>query len=77
MKKRVTDEDVAKAIGERAEQIRSEMDYEFRVAMSQMWIAEKDFIATLDKEQMKLYSEFEKKREEFYDIAKELYQRKF
>ena len=24
-----------------------------------------------------MYSEFEKKREEFYDIAKELYQRKF
>jgi hypothetical protein len=77
LKKRVTDEDVAKAIGDMAEQIRSEMDYEFRVAMSQMWIAEKDFIETLNEEQMKLYSEFEKKREEFYDIAKELYQRKF
>ena len=77
MKKRVTDEDVAKAIGDMAEHIRSEMDYEFRVARSQMWIAEKDFIETLNEEQLKLYSEFEKKREEFYDIAKELYQRKF
>ena len=41
MKKKVTNDDVAEVIGEIAEKIRSDMDYDYRVAESQMYIAEK------------------------------------
>lgn len=77
MRKKVTDEEVGKFIGELADKIRSEMDYDFRVAQSQMWIAEKDLVETLDERQQVLYLEFCQKRSAFIDIAKELYQRKF
>ena len=36
MKKKVTNDDIAKLIGEVAQKIRDEMDYDFRVAQSQM-----------------------------------------
>ena len=77
MKKKVTNDDVAKLIGEVAQQIRDEMDYDFRVAQSQMWIAENDLIDSLDENQKKLYEDFRKKREEFYAIAQEIYERKY
>ena len=77
MRKKVTNEEVGKAIGQMAEQIRSELDYEFRVAYSQMCIAEKDLVETLDKTQKELYDDFYKKRETFYLAASEVYKKKF
>ena len=64
-------------MGAVADKIRSDMDYEFRVAQSQMWIAENDLVDALDEKQQSLYKEYADKREEFFRIAKELYQRKF
>lgn len=77
MKKKVTNEEVGEAIGKIAEKIRDEMDYEFRVAQSQMWIAENDLVDALTEDQHELYRDYNEKREYFYKIAKELYQRKF
>ena len=77
MKKKVTNDEVAKAIGKLAEEIRSEMDYDFRVAQSQMWLAENDLVDTLDEKQKVLYNDFCEKRNRFYAIAEELYKRKF
>ncbi len=77
MKKRVSNEEVAQAINIIAEKIRSDLDYNFRVAQSQLQIAENDLVDSLDEKQKKLYEEFAKKRSEFYEIAKEIYQRKF
>lgn len=77
MKKKITNEEIGNAIGKMAEKIRDEMDYDFRVAQSQMWIAENDLVESLDEKQRKLYDDFYKKREKFYYIASELYKRKF
>ena len=77
MKKKVTNEEVGEAIGKIAEKIRSDMDYEFRVAQSQMWIAENDLIDALEEKQHEAYNNYRDKRETFFKIAGELYQRKF
>ena len=77
MKKKFTNEEVGQVIGKMAEKIRDEMDYEFRVAQSQMWIAENDLVNALTEEQYKLYKDYSEKRNNFYKIAKELYTRKF
>lgn len=77
MKKKVTNEEVGQVIGEMAEKIRSDMDYEFRVAQSQMWIAENDLVDALDEKQHDAYRNYAEKREAFFKIAGELYQRKF
>ena len=77
MKKKFTNEEVGQMIGKMAEKIRDEMDYEFRVAQSQMWIAENDLVNALTEEQYKLYKDYSEKKDYFYKIAKELYTRKF
>lgn len=77
MKKKVTEEEVGQIIGKIAEKIRDDLDYEFRVAQSQMWIAENDLIDALDETQHELYRNYSEKREFFYKIAAEIYQRKF
>ena len=77
MKKKFTDEEIGQVIGKMAEKIRSDMDYDFRVAQSQMWIAENDLVDSLDEKQHALYRDFVEKRQYFFDLAKELYVRKF
>ena len=76
MKKKFTNEEVGQAIGKIAEEIRSDMDYEFRVAQSQMWIAENDLVDSLNESQHQLYLDYSEKRNTFFKIAKELYERK-
>ncbi len=77
MKKKFTEEEIGEMIGKVAEKIRSDMDYEFRIAQSQMWIAENDLVDSLDEKQQELYKDFRDKRDAFFQIAQELYQRKF
>ena len=77
MKKKVTNEEFGELFGKIAEKVRDDMDYEFRVAQSQMWIAENDLIDSLDEKQQALYRDFSEKRDTFYKIAKDLYERKF
>ena len=77
MKKKVTNEEVAKAIGTMANQLRTEMDFDMRVKQSQMWLAEDELVKSLNEKQLELYKDFYQKREAFYDIAKEMYERKF
>ena len=77
MKTKVTNEMVGELIGKMAEEVRSEMDKEFRIAYSQMGIAENDLIESLNAEQLKLYNDYKAKKEAFYQIASELYKRKF
>ena len=77
MKKKVTNEEVGQVLGEVAEKIRDDLDYEFRVAESQMWIAENELVDTLNEAQQKLYLEYCEKRNTFYKLAQEIYQRKF
>ncbi len=77
MKKKITDEEIGQVIGKIAEKIRNDMDYEFRVAQSQMWIAENDLVDALNESQYELYRDYAEKRNTFFKIAKELYQKKF
>ena len=74
MKKKATNEEISKKIGEMANQVRDEIDYEFRVAYSQMCLAENDLYESLDEEQRKLYEIYREKRETFYDKANVKYQ---
>ncbi len=77
MKKKVTNEEVGETLGKIADKVRSDMDFNFRVSRSRMWIAETELIESLNEKQRALYDEYRKERDAFYDIAKELYQRKF
>ena len=77
MKKKFTNEEVGEAIGKIAEKIRDDMDYQFRVAQSQMWIAENDLVDSLNESQHELYKDYSEKRNAFFKIASELYKRKF
>ena len=77
MKKKITNEQVEQFIKKLAQDLRDEMDYDFRVAQGQMWLAENDLINSLDQNQLKLHQIYRERREDFYKIANELYQRKF
>lgn len=77
MKKKVTNDEVGEVIGKIAEKVRDDMDYQFRVAQSQMWIAENDLVDSLQESQYELYRDYSEKRNAFFKIAKELYERKF
>ena len=77
MKKKVTNEEVGKVIEKIAEKVRSDMDYEFRVAQSQMWIAENELMDALEESQYDVFKNYAEKRDAFFKIAKELYERKF
>ena len=77
MKKKVTNEEVGEILGKIAEKVRDDMDYEFRVAQSQMWIAENDLVDALTEDQHEVYRNYNEKRNVFFQIAKELYERKF
>ncbi len=77
MKKKFTNDEIGQVIGRIADKIRSDMDYKYRIAESQMLLAENDLIDSLKGEQIELYSDFAQKREDFYCIAKELYEKKF
>lgn len=77
MRKKVTDEEIAKIIGELADRLRSEMDHEFGVAISHMWLAERELVDSLNPEQLKLFEEYSEKRDLCAQLARERYQRKF
>ena len=77
MKKKVDNEQVEKFIAMMAEKIRDEMDYDFRVAQGQMYIAENDLVDSLNENQYNLYKDYAQKREAFFAIARELYERKY
>jgi hypothetical protein len=76
MKKKVGNQDVAQFIQQIVDKLRSDMDYDFRVAESQMNFSEKDLVNTFTKEQKVLYEEFCQKRQVFFDFASQIYQRK-
>ena len=77
MKKKIAKEEVGKIMGEIADKIRRDMDYEFRVAQSQMCMAENDLVDALHENQYDLYRDYAEKRNAFFRIAEELYERKF
>ena len=77
MRKKPTDEEIATFLCDIAEKIKSDIDFDFRVAQGQMWIAEKDLVVTFTAEQKQLYQHFCQKRDEFYNIAQELYVKRF
>ena len=77
MKKKVTNDEVGEILGKMAEKVRDDMDYAFRVAQSQMWIAENDLVDALTEDQHEIYRNYNEKRNAFFQIARELYQRKF
>jgi hypothetical protein len=77
MKKKFTDEEIGQIIGKVAEKSREEMDFDFRVAESQMQLAENELAESLNEEQLKLYKSFCEKRKVFYEIASEIFERKF
>ena len=76
MKRKVTQEEVEQILEKMAEKVRDDLDFEFRVAESQMWIAENDLVDSLTEDQHELYRDYSEKRNYFFQLAKELYERK-
>ena len=77
MKKKFTQEEVERVLEKMAEKVRDDLDYEFRVAESQMWIAENDLVDSLNESQHELYRDYSEKRNHFFQLAKEIYKRRF
>ncbi len=77
MKKRVTNAEIGEFIGELAEEIRCDMNSDFDYAKCQMNIAEDELVKSLDQKQKALYDDFCEKRKAFFDIASQIYKRKF
>ena len=75
MKKKVTNDEKIQVIGEMAEKLRNYLDCEFRIAESQMLIAENDLVAVLTENQYEAYQNYVEKREAFFKIASEIYKR--
>lgn len=76
MERRLTDEEIGKAIGVLAEKVKLEMDFELKVAKSEMIIAENELFLSLNEEQKKLFNIYRKRKEIFFDIAEQMYKRK-
>ena len=77
MKRKVTEEEIKKFIAKMTEEITTEMNNNYHDARIEMLSAERELVNTLDKKQLDLYNEFAMKRELFYSIAKEKYEKKF
>ena len=58
------------------EQDIKELEKELDGFHERMHLAEKNLARSLDKKQRELYKEFCKSREEYFNIAREVYQRK-
>ena len=56
---------------------RAEVIDGFYVAQARMYVIEKKLVKTFTKEQKALYDEYAKRRDLFYAIAGEIYQKKF
>ena len=76
MERRLTDEEIGKAIGSLAEKVKLEMDFELKVAESEMMFAENELFLSLNEEQKKLFNIYRKRKEIFFDIAEQMYKRK-
>ena len=76
MERRLTDEEIGKAIGVLAEKVKLEMDCELKVAKSEMMFAENELFLSLNEEQKKLFDIYRKRKEIFFDIAEQMYKRK-
>ena len=76
MERRLTDEEIGKAIGALAEKVKLEMDFELKVAKSEMLFAENELFLSLNEEQKKLFDIYRKRKEIFFDIAEQMYKRK-
>ena len=76
MERRLTDEEIGKAIGSLAEKVKLEMDFELKVAKTEMMFAENELFLSLNEEQKKLFNIYRKRKEIFFDIAEQMYKRK-
>ena len=77
MKKKATNEDVKKLIGGIVKEINEEQEKEFRLAQCLMDIAENKLIQSLNSDQRALFDEYCQKRTAYYDIAREIYVKKY
>ena len=76
MERRLTNEEIGKAMGSLAEKVKLEMDFELKVAESEMIFAENELFLSLNEEQKKLFNIYRKRKEIFFDIAEQMYKRK-
>jgi hypothetical protein len=60
-----------------AEKVREQIMDDYILAKANMWIAEKALLKSLSEEQIPLYEEFYNRRSYFYEVAGEIFQKKF
>lgn len=77
MKKKIDDEQMGQIIGGLADELRRQMKYDFDIAYRDMCFAENVLVNSLDQNQRELYKDFYLKRDAFYNIASEIYQKKY
>ncbi len=77
MENKVTNEKTKEIITEKVKKVREEIMQDFDLAFNKMCIAEKKLSKSLLDEQRTLYDDFRLRREIFYDIANEIFIKKF
>ena len=77
MENKVTNEKTKEIITEKVKKVREEIMQDFDLAFNKMCIAEKKLSKSLSDEQRTLYDDFRLRREIFYDIANEIFIKKF
>lgn len=77
MENKVTNEKTKEIITEKVKKVREEIMQDFNLAFNKMCIAEKKLSKSLSDEQRTLYDDFRLRREIFYDIANEIFIKKF
>ena len=68
MRKKPTNDDVAKLIKDLAEEVRSQLDFELRVAQSNLNLSERELIDSFTDEQKQLYEQYIKDRQRCTDL---------
>lgn len=76
MIKKLSNKDIGKVIGELAEKVRDEMNFELMQAKAEVMFAENDLYQSLNKEQIELFNDYIEKKNVYYDIAKQMYVKK-
>lgn len=71
MKRKVTEDEIAIFLQKCADQIKSEMDFDLRVAESRMHHSKKDLMETFDENQKKLYKQYIIDKHAYYRLIEE------
>ncbi len=76
MKEEITEQDVKEFLTDIVNKVNDELDKDLEDLHELMMVLEFRLVATFNQKQEKLYKDFCEARDKYYDLAKQLYERK-